>query len=190
MNILTKAYTKWLLRGSSHREQDAKLHKYQERIKRVQEAGTFVVPPDTLLEEFCTQAAKACDAERGFVTLVYDDRQVIVADHGLSAEQREIDMTPDGMDISYSICQFVVAQESVLAIPDTVEEPMLKSCLSVPTIRAYMGAPIWYGGAAIGALGVSNGQPRYWTREQQAKLTELAALVTADILDRSRLLNS
>lgn len=85
-----------------------------------------------------------------------------------------------------TICSFAVLYDDVLVVPDTREDPRFacKSfALSEPGIRFYAGAPlITHDGFNLGTLCLVDSKPHpQLSKEQQANLIDLAAMVVDDL---------
>lgn len=89
-----------------------------------------------------------------------------------------------------SICKFVVASREPIALGDTRREPLLADYRPVQTsqVSAYAGVPlITSSGHVLGTFCVIDRTERTWTDEDVAVLSDLAALVVAEIEYRLRL---
>lgn len=75
-------------------------------------------------------------------------------------------------------CKFVVDQGHTLAVPDTLDHPVLCSTAWAQFMRSYLGTPVEYGGQPIGSLCVLTAQPREWHRADELALEAVARLVS------------
>lgn len=118
------------------------------------------------------------------VSLVRSDRQVFPGAAGLSEPWQQERQTP----LTHSVCQYVVADAAPLLIEDTREDPRLVGNGAVDDLKviAYAGAPLYSpDGEVIGSVCAIDSEPRAWTAEDLALLTDLAALCATELEIRS-----
>lgn len=109
-----------------------------------------------------------------------EDRQYFTAQIGLPSPWRERRETP----LSHSFCQYVKRAENVLIVENARVHADLKTNLAVRDfdVVAYLGVPIRApGGAVIGALCVIDTEPRAWSAQDAARLSDLALCVNDEI---------
>jgi PAS domain S-box-containing protein len=131
---------------------------------------------DTLAEEavdrLVRQAAHLLEVPIALVSLLDEDRQVLKASVGLPQPWASARQTP----LSSSLCQQLLVARQPLVIPDTRRHPLTRDdeFLLAHGLAAYLGVPLIVDGQVLGLLCVADRQPRHWTEEQVAALTELA----------------
>jgi GAF domain-containing protein len=132
--------------------------------------------PDEILEECVRHAARQLEAPIALVSFVMGHVQYFRAATGL----------PPELDLSratarcHSYCQFVVMSEKPLAITDIFARPELPQTIArTYGIHAYLGVPVFCQDQLLGTLCVVDARVREWTNEEIARLTTLAANVTA-----------
>ena len=77
----------------------------RERLQEIADLGLTSAETDRILQEVCTQAAKALDLPIGLVTVVLDEAQHFAAQYGLGGWLEEANGTP----VEWSFCRFAVA---------------------------------------------------------------------------------
>jgi PAS domain S-box-containing protein len=141
---------------------------------------------DTLAEEvfdrLVRQAAHLLEVPIALVSLLDEGRQVLKASVGLPQPRASARQPP----LSSSLCQQLLVARQSLVIPDTRRHPLTRDdeVLLVLGVAAYLGVPLIVDGQVLGSLCVADRQPRPWTEEQVAALTELADPVTAQLEQR------
>lgn len=123
---------------------------------------------DTLPEEAFDRAVRLATRLTGtpvaLFSLVDATRQFFKAQTGLSAEVATSRETP----LSHSFCQYVVSQDSPLAVSDARRHPLLRDNLAVPELDviAYLGVPVHGpGGETLGSICAIDSNPHEWTEE-------------------------
>lgn len=137
--------------------------------------GLLAVDDDEQLQGIARDAAEACDAPIGLVSLVMGSVQVFRAAHGLPAEL-EVSRATNRCD---SFCQFVVEDEEPLLITDSLgHERLPQTLVGAYSIRAYLGAPVRVGSEVLGSVCVLSLEPRTFTPAHERKIVELAAMAS------------
>ena len=80
---------------------------------------------------------------------------------------------------SAGFCQHVVAQGQPLLVEDAHQSPLSPPEVADLDIRTYVGAPITYKGAVLGALCAVNDQPHAYSKSHIAQLEALVPIVNA-----------
>ena len=139
-------------------------------------AGILDTPHERDFDEIVDYVARLCDAPIALITLVEDERQWFKAARGF--ELRE---TP----VTVSICFHALAEDELLEIPDTAQDPRTAEnpfCTGPDAIRFYAGALLRLeGGTPIGTLCVLDRRPRRLTEAQRETLILLARQVVRQI---------
>ncbi len=151
-----------------------------DRIAALQRLRLFDRPVDPAFDRFTRLTTQVLHAPIALVTLIDRDRQFFLSQIGLPepwASQRE---TP----LSHSFCQHVVHLNQPLIITDAREHPLVQANPAIVDwqVIAYAGIQLLTSdGVAVGALGVIDHEPRTWTADEIAILTDLAASVMTEI---------
>jgi PAS domain S-box-containing protein len=141
---------------------------------------------DTLAEEvfdrLVRQAAHMLEVPIALVSLIDEDRQVLKASVGLPGPWVSARQTP----LSSSLCQQLLVTRQPLVIPDTRRHPLARDdeFILAHGLAAYLGVPLIVAGQVLGSLCVADRQPRDWSADQVAALTDLADPVTAQLEQR------
>lgn len=152
------------------------------RLAAIARTGLLDGRRDPTLDSIARTAGRLVDAPVALISLVDHDRQVFACSVGLPAPWAGRGQTP----LSHSFCRHVVARRAPLVVPDAREHPDL---CDNPAIRdlgvvAYLGVPLTTADdLVLGSLCVIDHEPRAWTQDQVASVTDLA-IVAALHLDR------
>ncbi len=136
--------------------------------------------PREAFDRLTRMAARLLQAPVALLSLVAHDRQFFLSSQGLAEPLASARQTP----LSHSVCQFVAHDRAPLVVEDTRLNLRLagSSAIGELGVIAYCGIPLYTAeGFAIGSLCVFDGEPRCWSDEQVALLTDLAALCSAEI---------
>lgn len=90
------------------------------------------------------------------------------------------------ISLDYSLCQHVIEQRDVIAIPDTLLHPLSMENLATVElgVRSYIGAPIQSEGQTIGSICAVDFVVRDWSQEDQNTLLDLAHFAMLEIMQR------
>ncbi|MGY1838417.1 MULTISPECIES: SpoIIE family protein phosphatase [unclassified Modestobacter] len=149
---------------------------------------TGSLPPDTALparsdpafERFARLVRRQLDVPVALVTLVSAEQQVFPGAVGLPEPWQSTRCTP----LSHSFCQHVVRSADPLVIADARTDPLVADNLAVPDLHviAYAGVPITdAGGLVVGSLCAIDSQPRTWSADELAVLTDLAGACSSEL---------
>lgn len=155
---------------------------YEQRLAAVSVTLRRVLPPDPHMQAVCSMCADHTTAASAFLNVITADAQVMLAQAG--------DPIPDvqlgkPVDLSLSICQFVVQRDGIFDVPDTTLAPELATCGAVENVGAYLGVPLRLDGQAVGALGVCSVPPHVWTDADREYLALAAGLLSRTIQARA-----
>jgi PAS domain S-box-containing protein len=150
-----------------------------ERVRAVERVvGQGPVGPR--LDRLVRHAARRLSASRAQVSLLAEHDLVVAAAHG-------VEVTGAGSgSLADSLCTLTAASGSVLVVPMAPTHPWVRDLPPVTSgqVGAYLGVVLRdRDGLVLGSLSVFDVQPRAWTAEQVAELSELAELVAAELDD-------
>jgi GAF domain-containing protein len=152
-----------------------------DRLAAIEDTG-LLGRGDETLDGLARVAAAVAGAPRAYVTLLTPEAQhlpgmVRVDDPGNT--DREV-------PLNASVCQFAVATEEPMVIPDSHRDPLVRD---MPTVRrgqvgAYAGMPLRSDdGHVLGTLCVTDSHPRDWPDDDLSLLRDLSVLAAHE-LDR------
>lgn len=150
------------------------------RLDALRRVGLLDTPREEAYDRLTRLAAKLLNAPVALISLVDEERQFFKSSNALKepwAGMREI-------PLSYSFCQYAVAEGKPLVIEDARKHPLVHDNLAIRDLNviAYAGVPlIRPGGEALGTLCVIDHKPRAWTKDQVETLMDLAASVLTEI---------
>ncbi len=125
-----------------------------ERLEVLRHLDLIDSPQDSAFDDLCQTAARTFGAPIALITLLDTHRQWFKARVGL-------DLCETARDASF--CNYVVAEDTVLIVPDAKKDPRFSHnplVIGPPHIRFYAGAPLYYGeGIRLGALCVIDQRP-------------------------------
>ncbi|RKR73884.1 GAF domain-containing protein [Frondihabitans australicus] len=132
------------------------------------------------LDRFTALASKMLNAPVSIITLIDMKSQTFASQHG-----RDPDGTkPTAVPLTHSFCQFAVTSRQPLRIDETRTHPLVQNSPAIDEddIEAYLGVPLIVGGQhAVGALCVTEHEPRQWTDEEEEMLSDLAEILTTEL---------
>ncbi len=135
---------------------------------------------DPAFDRITNLASRILKVPISTVTLVDEDRQFFKSQVGLPETLAQARQT----SLSHSFCQHVVALNQPLIVTDAREHPLVYDNLAIPdnNVIAYAGIPLMTSdGNVIGSFCAIDNQPRVWSTDDIAILTDLAALVMTEI---------
>lgn len=147
-----------------------------QRLRDLERHGLEGTTPNPFLRRIVDLASDILDMPIALVSLVDERRQWFFARAGLEATE-----TPRSM----AFCAHAIAGDSVLVVPDALEDPRFNTnplVLEPPNIRFYAGAPLRsLEGHNLGTLCVIDRRPRQFTERQVRQLDALAALAMREL---------
>ena len=163
----------------------------QKRLAALRELGLLEAETVAVFDEATQTAARFLDAPICILSLMTPEQQQIKSAVGLSrvglmnqlAQSRQLPRTE-------GFCIYVVDSHQVLAIHDTVTNPVFASSLLVGHygIRAYLGVPLLAAdGQCLGTLAVMDWVPRRFTT-QDTEFLAITARWSLSEFERNRLL--
>lgn len=147
-----------------------------ERLDILHGLDLLDTPHERAFEDLCQNAAETFGVPTALITLLDADRQWFKARVGFGACETSRDV---------SFCNYVVAEDTILIVPDARVDPRFASnslVVGPPYIRFYAGAPLYYGdGIRLGALCIIDQKPRAAAEIDVAALKQLADRVAGEI---------
>lgn len=147
-----------------------------ERLDTLRATGLLDTPPSEEFDRITRLASQLFDVPMALVSLVDEDRQWFKSEVGMAVREtcRED-----------AFCDHTIRQQDVMVVPDTLADARFvhnNLVTGAPHLRFYAGAPLRLrNGHALGSLCVLDTRPRTFTAAQQRQLSDLAALVVAQI---------
>ncbi|THH38135.1 GAF domain-containing protein [Aliishimia ponticola] len=167
------------------REDPAKLT--DENVILQADLGLVDSPSEEVFDRGVRLASRLVGAPVSLLSFVDGTRQFFKAQKGLAEPWATLRETP----LSHSFCQHVVSSDAPLIVEDARKDEMLKDNLAIPDLGvvAYLGVPVRHpSGAVLGSFCAIDSQPRQWTEEDRALMTDLADGISNEIKLRAALL--
>lgn len=144
------------------------------RLYALRQLNLLDTPPSESFDRITRMACQIFGLPIGAVSLTDTDRQWFKSRVGISHDTIARHKAP---------CAEVTETKAMLVIPDLASDPCYSdSALADAGIRFYAGAPlVTHDGHGLGALCVLGTEPRSPAPEETAALTDLAAMVMAQI---------
>ncbi len=152
------------------------------RLQSLEDSG-LLSGGDAAMDRLARLASALLDAPRAFVSLVTPERQHLA---GMVRHDDPADTSRD-TPLTGSMCQFAVATEEPLVIPDTREDSLVQNTAQVRSgdIGAYAGVPLrTSAGHVLGTLCVVDGRARSWKPESLQLLEDLTTLAGQEVEQR------
>ncbi|GAA3147195.1 hypothetical protein GCM10010466_42750 [Planomonospora alba] len=154
-----------------------------ERLEALRATGLLDTPRAPVLDEVTRMAVRLLPVRAALVTLIAEDRQVILSSAGTDgpAPARR---TP----LSQSMCRHLLVDDAPLAVDDTRGDGRWRDVGAVcrGELAAYAGTPLHApGGQPLGALCVVDDRPHVWEEEELETLGGLAVMAEAEIGSRA-----
>ncbi|MGU3329575.1 GAF domain-containing protein [Methylobacterium mesophilicum] len=147
-----------------------------ERLTVLKSLDLLDTPQESAFDDLCREAARTFDAPVALITLLDARRQWFKARVGIEV----CETTRDA-----SFCNYVVAQDIVLIVPDTLQDRRFATnplVVGPPHVRFYAGAPLYYGdGIRLGAMCIIDQRPRAVEDIDVTALRHLADRVAGEI---------
>jgi hypothetical protein len=143
------------------------------RLTRLRETGLMDGSSDPALDRLARAARTVLHAPVALVSLVDHERQVFACALGLAEPWATRRSTP----LSHSFCRHAVVSNAPLVVEDARHHPDLHDHPAVAELGvvAYLGIPLTtLEGVVLGTLCVIDHEPRAWSHEQVATMTDLA----------------
>jgi PAS domain S-box-containing protein len=150
------------------------------RLAALRRTGLLDSPAEEAFDRLARLAARLLDAPVALVSLIDQDRQFFKACIGLPEPWSSVRQTP----LSHSYCRHLLDPKVPLVIDDARLDPRVRDNPAILELGllAYLGIPLVSpDDQVLGALCVLDHQPRTWTLEEVATLSDLAASVMTEI---------
>ncbi|WP_374443613.1 sensor histidine kinase [Stella sp.] len=157
-----------------------------DRLAAVRESGLPAAVDSAAFDRLARLAARLLAVPVSLVTVVDENRQVFVGQHGLSEPWATARQTP----LSHSFCRHVVESGKPLVIDDARLDPRLRDNLAIPELGVvgYCAVPLaTRDGRVLGAFCAIEHRPRAWSSSDLGTLLDLAAIAMSEIGHRSEL---
>ena len=153
-----------------------------DRLTEIEDTG-LLAGADPTMDRLARLAAALVGAPRAFVTLVTPDGQHLPG----MVRHDDPDDTARETPLSDSLCQFAVATEEPLVVPDGRADPLVRDTEPVRSgdIGAYAGLPLrTAAGHVLGTLCVVDSDARSWDEDRLALLQDLTELAADEVNQR------
>jgi PAS domain S-box-containing protein len=153
-----------------------------DRLATLRQSNLLDTPAEEAFDRLVRQAARRLEVPVALVSLIEEDRQLFKASVGLSAPWGSAGQMP----LSQSLCQHLLVTRQPLVVPDTRRDRLARDneFLLAHGLAAYLGVPLIVAGQVLGSLCVADRQPRDWTADQVATLSDLAGPVLTQLQQR------
>jgi len=152
------------------------------RLATLRQSNLLDTPAEEAFDRLVRQAARVLEVPVALVSLIDKDRQLFKGSVGLPAPWASARQ----MALSHSLCQHLLVTRQPLVIPDTRRDRLARDneFLLALGLAAYLGIPLIVSGQVLGSLCVADRQPRDWTADQVATLTDLAGPLLTQLQQR------
>ncbi len=152
------------------------------RLATLRQRNLLDTPAEEAFDRLVRQAARVLEVPVALVSLTEEDRQLFTGSVGLPAPWASARQ----MALSHSLCQHLLVTRGPLVIPDTRRDRLARDneFLLALGLAAYLGIPLIVSGQVLGSLCVADRQPRDWTADQVATLTDLAGPLLTQLQQR------
>ncbi len=154
-----------------------------DRLSALASTGLMDSLPEDVFDRASRLASRLLGVPISLLSLVDARRQFFKSATGL-------DQSLTQTSLSHSFCQYVISQDSALAVDDAREHPLLHSNGAVGDLNviAYLGVPVHApDGSVLGSFCAIDTRPHHWTDQQLTDLRDLAAIVETEIALRHSL---
>ncbi len=150
----------------------------QRRLEALAKTGLLDTPTEALFDRVTHFAAHLLDVPVVLMSLVDRHRQFFKSQVGLPEPAATARETP----LTHSFCQWVVADQHELVVPDARVHPLLKmnGATTEGGVIAYAGVPL-HGGSTetIGSFCAIDMKPRLWEERELDSLRDTAKVIEA-----------
>ena len=153
----------------------------QDRLETLRRLSLLDTPAERVFDRLTAFTARELGVPVVLISLVTDDRQFFKSACGLPAPWNATRETP----LSYSFCQYVVAQDEALVVTDALKDPRLRlnSAVTEIGVRAYAGFPLRDpAGRVLGSFCALDTESRTWVPHELEFLRDMAA-TPMDVID-------
>ncbi|WP_394781378.1 EAL domain-containing protein, partial [Undibacterium sp.] len=160
-------------------------HSEKERLAALHELGILDNNTSDYFDSLTRLAADLFGVSGAYISLIDSDRQWLKSSVGFCSCDAAGTGNTTGTARELSFCTHTIKEAQVMVIEDAVADPRFSDNPMVTgpaKLRFYAGAPlITADGYAIGALCITDTQPRQLNAEQCGKLENMATLVMSHI---------
>ena len=145
------------------------------RLAVLTRSGLLDTPPEELFDRVTRLAAHVLDVPTVLMSLVDRHRQFFKSQVGLVGDLAQSRQTP----LSHSFCQWVVAGQDDLVVPDARKHLLLRLNPATSTfVVAYAGVPLRAGSTeTIGSFCAIDTKPHMWDAADLAALRDAATVI-------------
>jgi signal transduction histidine kinase len=150
------------------------------RLAALRATALLDSPPEEAFDRLTRLASRALSVPVALVSLVDDERQFFKSCIGLPEPWSSQRGTP----LSHSFCQHAVTSAEPLIIRDAREHPLVRENLAIRDLDviAYAGFPLTTSsGEVLGTFCAIDHEPRVWTTDEIAFVSEMAASAMTEI---------
>src|SRR3954471_1606860 len=153
-----------------------------ERLSSLRRTGLLDSPPEEPFDRLTRLGQQVLGASIAQISIINADRQFFKSRTTRNGAPQATRETP----LNRSFCQYAVAFDEALIVPDAREHPLLQDNLAIEDgVIAYAGVPLHDDqGHALGVYCAIDDAPREWTEAEIALVRDLAATAEAEILLR------
>jgi signal transduction histidine kinase len=150
------------------------------RLAALRATALLDSPPEEAFDRLTRLASRVLSVPVALVSLVDDERQFFKSCIGLPEPWSSQRGTP----LSHSFCQHAVTSAEPLIIRDAREHPLVRENLAIRDLDviAYAGFPLTTSsGEVLGTFCAIDHEPRIWTNDEIAFVSEMAASAMTEI---------
>lgn len=155
------------------------------RLEALAETGLLDSLPEESFDRYTRMAKTLLKADVSLLSLVAENRQFFKSQFGLPSPYDELRETP----LSHSFCKVVVETGQPLVVEDARLDERVKDNLAVRDLGviSYLGFPVRSDdGYLLGSMCAITVQPREWSREDIALMSDIRAMVSTEVSMRQR----
>ena len=159
------------------------------RLDALRRSGLLDDGDEAAFDRAVRLASRMLGTRVSLLSLVDEDRQVFKAQTGMCEPWASAGGTP----LSHSFCQHVVTGQAPLVIADARSHPLTQDNAAIEDLGvvSYLGVPVRApDGEVLGAFCVIGDEPREWTADELAVLSDLGEAIVAQIGLRAALAES
>lgn len=146
------------------------------RLRTLEQYNVLKAPPTEAFDRITRLATRLFDVPVAMVNFIDRTHQWCLSTHGLDA---------DNMSREVSFCARAIQQKDVMVVPNATEDERFDDNPLVtgePHIRFYAGAPLSApNGYRLGTLCIIDREPRTFSGEDRATLTDLAGVIMDEL---------
>lgn len=144
-----------------------------ERLAALERSGLLRHDDYDRLTRLCYTATELLDADAAQINVITDSQQVFLAEWPRTVRPPAA--------LSSSGCRQVVLRGELVAVEDTLKDPVLCTMPWVASWRGYMGVPLTFEGQVLGSMCVLTVKQRPWSMMDRVALEGLGDMVEGAI---------